>query len=155
MAKAQAERLMEKYLGEQGPPFSDNGVAVPHVKIEDLPAVDHGELPPSPWKRLARSLQAFLSLGEWFTLVLLWQTSLNPKSRELLNLLKIAKNNSQAIGSNLATLLGKQDVASPPVPTLSSSMKKKVAGYMVCKSFHEWLAQTERDLVILLAESSV
>ncbi|XP_073502139.1 cardiotrophin-1-like [Phyllobates terribilis] len=155
MAKSQADTLVETYLGQQGPPFSDNGSVVPQSKIKDLPALEHNSLPSSPWKRLALSLAAFSSLSEWLASVLLWQRSLNPKAWELLNLLEIAENNSRAISSNLAVILGRQDISSPSLTTLSTTIKKKVAGYMVCKSFYEWLSQTERDLVILLAESSV
>ncbi|KAM3917797.1 cardiotrophin-1-like isoform 2-T2 [Leptodactylus fuscus] len=155
MAKSQADSLVEQYLSHQGAPFSVNGAAVPQATIEDLPTLDQNNLPSSPWKRLTLSLRAFLSLSEWLASVLLWQRSLNPKAWELLNLLEIAENNSKAISSNLTTLLEKQDVSSPSLTTLSTTMKKKVAGYMVCKSFYEWLTQTERDLVILLAESPV
>lgn len=155
MAKSQANQLVEKYLGQQGPPFSDNGAAVPQAKIEDLPALDQQGLPASPWKRLALSLQAFLSLSEWLAAILLWQRDLNPKSWELLNLLEIAETNSRAIGSNLTVLLGRPDTSAPSPMTPSTTIKKKVAGYMVCKSFYEWLSLTERDLVVLIAESSV
>ncbi|XP_075174755.1 cardiotrophin-1-like [Anomaloglossus baeobatrachus] len=154
MAKSQADTLVETYLSQQGPPFSDNGAAVPQSKIKDLPALEQSSLPSSPWKRLALGLGAFSSLSEWLASVLLWQKSLNPKAWELLNLLEIAENNSRAISSNLTTLLGRQDISTPSLTTLST-IKKKVAGYMVCKSFYEWLNQTERDLVIILAESSV
>ncbi|KAG9467966.1 hypothetical protein GDO78_013952 [Eleutherodactylus coqui] len=155
MAKSQADRLTEEYLSQQGPPFSNNGAAIPQEKIDDLPVLDQNDLPSSPWKRLTRSLRAFLSLSEWLAAVLLWQRELNPKAWELLNLLEIAENNSRAISSNLTALLGRQDVSAPSLTTLSKAMKKKVAGYMVCKGFYEWLGESERCLTILLAESSV
>ncbi|XP_044158982.1 cardiotrophin-2-like [Bufo gargarizans] len=155
MAKSQAGQLVDRYLSHQGPPFSDNGAKVPQAKVEDLPTLDQNNLPSSPWKRLNLSLRAFLSLREWLAAVHLWQRSLNPKAWELLDLLEIAESNSRAISSNLTALLGRQDVSSPSLTALSTTMKKKVAGYMVCKSFYEWLNQTERDLMILLAESPV
>ncbi|XP_069838397.1 cardiotrophin-1-like [Dendropsophus ebraccatus] len=155
MAKSQADRLVENYLSHQGPPFSNNGAALSNTKIDDIPTVDQDSLPSSPWKRLALSLHAFLSLSEWLALVRLWQKELNHKSRDLLDILEIAENNSRAIRFNLATLLGMEDVSSPSLSTTSTTMKKKVAGYMVCKSFYEWLSLTERDLLILVVESSV
>ncbi|XP_040269265.1 cardiotrophin-2-like [Bufo bufo] len=155
MAKFEAGQLVDRYLSHQGPPFSDNGAKVPQAKVEDLPTLDQNNLPSSPWKRLNLSLRAFLSLREWLAAVHLWQRSLNPKAWELLDLLEIAESNSRAISSNLTALLGRQDVSSPSLTALSTTMKKKVAGYMVCKSFYEWLNQTERDLMILLAESPV
>ncbi|XP_056390424.1 cardiotrophin-2-like isoform X2 [Hyla sarda] len=155
MAKTQAGRLVEDYLSHQGPPFSDNGAALPQVKIDGIPTLANNDLPSSPWKRLDDGLQAFSSLSEWLALVHLWQNDLNHKAWELLRLLEIAENNSRAISSNLATLLGRGDISAPSITSPSTTMKKKVAGYLVCKSYYEWLSLTERDLLILVVESSV
>ncbi|XP_075687030.1 cardiotrophin-1 isoform X2 [Rhinoderma darwinii] len=145
-AKSEADKLVEKYLSQQGPPFSDNGAAVPQSAFDNLPALDQNGLSSSPWNRLTLSLRAFSSLNRWFSSVLLWQRSLNPKAKELLILLEIAERNSRAISSNLAALLELQDLSSTSLTLPSTTLKKKVAGYMVCKTYYEWLSQTERDL---------
>ncbi|KAM5153079.1 cardiotrophin-2-like [Mantella aurantiaca] len=154
LARSEAETLVKDYLSHQNSPFSDNAKP-PTLKIEDIPVLDKSALPSSPWKRLAMSLSAFLSFRGWFESVLSWQKSLNPKSRDLLNLLECSRNNILAISSNLGALLGQNDFPAPHSPTLSTTYKKKVAGYMVCKNYCDWLVQTEKDLIILVAESAV
>ncbi|XP_075037529.1 cardiotrophin-1-like [Mixophyes fleayi] len=148
--------LTSEYSSKQGS-FSSNG-SVPQIKIEDLPILDKNALPSSPWKRLALSLSAFLSLSEWFASVLLWQQSLNPGASELLKLLEMSKIHCKAISSNLAAVLGQQDLSTPSLTTpntLTTVIKQKIAGFMVCKCFTDWLSQTERDLLIVIAESPV
>ncbi|XP_018428319.1 PREDICTED: cardiotrophin-2-like [Nanorana parkeri] len=154
MARSEAETLVKDYLSQQGSPFSDNAKP-PTLIIDDLPVLDKTALPSSPWKRLAISLSAFLSFRGWLASVLAWQRSLNPKSRDLLNSLDLSRNNSLAISSALGALLGQTDHPSPSSPTISNVFKQKVAGYMICKHYCDWLAQTEKDLVVLVAESSV
>ncbi|CAI9607068.1 unnamed protein product, partial [Staurois parvus] len=154
LARSDAENLVHDYLSQQGPPFSDNANP-PTLKMDDIPVLDRTKLPLSPWKRLSMSLSSFLSFRGWFASVLDWQKSLNPNSRKLLKSLEISRNNSLAISSNLGTLLGQNDLPAPSSPTVSTTYKQKVAGYMVCKNYYDWLVQAEKDLIILVAESSV
>ncbi|XP_040211987.1 cardiotrophin-2-like isoform X2 [Rana temporaria] len=154
MARSEAENLVQDYLSQQGPPFSDNSKP-PTLKMENLPVMDSMALPSSPWKRLSLSLSAFLSFRGWFASVIDWQKSLNPKSRELLKSLENSRIRCMAISSNLGGLLGQNDYPAPSSPTVSSAYKQKVAGFLVCRNYYDLLVQTEKDLLILIAESSV
>ncbi|XP_073491875.1 cardiotrophin-2-like isoform X2 [Aquarana catesbeiana] len=154
LARSEAETLVLDYLGHQGSPFTDNSKP-PTLKIDNLPVLDRMALPSSPWKRLSLSLSAFLSFRGWFASVIDWQKSLNPKSWELLKSLEKSRNNSMAISSNLGDILEQNDHPAPSSPKVSSAFKQKVAGYMVCRNYYDWLVQTEKDLIILVAESSV
>ncbi|XP_072273252.1 cardiotrophin-2-like [Pyxicephalus adspersus] len=154
LAKTDAETLVNDYLSHQGPPFSDHTFS-PTLQMDGIPVLDEATLPSSPWKRLSMGLSSFLSFRGWFASVLTWQKSLNPKSKELLNLLEISRKHTLAISSNLASLLGQHDIPAPTSPYVSPSFKQKVAGYLVCKNYYDWLVQTERDLIIVVAESAV
>ncbi|XP_077303359.1 cardiotrophin-2-like isoform X2 [Lithobates pipiens] len=155
LAKSEAKTLVQDYLSQQGSPFSDNAKPPPTSTIDNLPVLDRMALPSSPWKRLSLSLSAFLSFRGWFASVINWQNSLNPKSNDLLKSLEKSRNNSMAISTNLGDLLEQNDHPAPSSPVVSNFYKQKVAGYMVCRNYYDWLVQTEKDLIILLAESSV
>ncbi|MEE6514576.1 hypothetical protein FKM82_022857 [Ascaphus truei] len=155
LLRAQTEDLVSEYLSHQGPPFSAPGFSYPRPQIDGLPTLDAVVLLSNPWKRLALSLSAFGSLSGWFAVVLRWQKELNPRAHQLHTRLEVCRQDLRALRSNLGSILGKLDLSSSPTSMAPKAFKQKLTGYTICWSYREWLFQTERDLMIMAAETAV
>ncbi|KAM4632206.1 cardiotrophin-1-like [Discoglossus pictus] len=155
--RSMSEGLVSTYLSFQGPPFSNPGYlpSPTRSQLKGIPILDTHNLPASPWKRLDLSLSAFLSFVAWFTSVKRWQESLNSKATKLIQLLDTCQQDTRALCSSIGVLLGKTELFSPAPPEVSRLFDQKVIGCVVCQCFCDWLVQTERDMVILVAETSV
>ncbi|XP_053326578.1 cardiotrophin-1 [Spea bombifrons] len=152
LLKSESEGLVSEYLRFQGPPFSTPGFNST-APVDGLPTPR--DLPASLWKRLPLCLSAFTSLAGWFAAVLAWQKELNPGAVSLHRRLEASQQQARALCSSLAAILGQPVPGPPAAPAVSRVIAQKIAGYVACLSYVNWLTQTERDLALLVCETAV
>ncbi|OCT56676.1 cardiotrophin-1 [Xenopus laevis] len=150
-----SDGLVKEYLSHQGAPFNRDGFTYPLQQLKDLPWLDITRLPSSPWKSLVFSLSAYSTLIGWFTSTLKWQRKLNSRVPLLLKRLEASYKHVMVLSSSLSSLLQEPIPTSKAVPEVKQVFTQKITGYAVCQCFCEWLAQTKRDMEILVAETSV
>ncbi|XP_078497135.1 cardiotrophin-1-like [Lissotriton helveticus] len=155
--RKQSESLLQEYLVCQGDPFGHPDFTPPLRPIPGLPSPDISQealISLSDAERLRQNCTAYGVLPDHLRTVLHWQQVLNPQANHLLDLFGNAAHQAEGLLSNLAILLllvGSQLPTVPIPPKLSASkpFQKKVMGYNVCRSYHDWLLRTYMDSAFL------
>ncbi|XP_070584674.1 cardiotrophin-2-like [Erythrolamprus reginae] len=158
--KGNSSILLETYLRQQGPPFTDKDFHTQGLNCDGLPAAAISFL---EWRllgdleRLEKNYKAYSIISEFLQLVWDDQFELNPTEDGLLNMLKDTRRHVQGLVNNLTIIISA--LRAPPSPVTdpltldvikTNSFEKKIRGYVVCSTYKQWIDRTVRDFNLLV-----